>query len=101
MNEELERLNYSWKKGRIKGGAEQYDREYDEIIEKLELAKQEQRNANSKDFSHIEAVLQKGWKDIYKALDETNRKAFWRRIISSIEIEWTTDTKRITRVNFY
>lgn len=101
LNAELERLNYAWKKGRIKGGAEQYDREYDEIMEKLELAKQEQHKTTPKDFEKIESVLQSGWRDIYNALDENHRKAFWRSIISSIELEWTTDAKRISRVNFY
>jgi hypothetical protein len=70
-------------------------------MEKLELAKQEQHKTSTKDFEKIEAVLQGGWQEIYNALDENNRKAFWRSIVSSIELEWTTDTKRIARVNFY
>ena len=100
LNAELERLNYSWKKGRIKGGIEQYDREYDELIEKIELAKREKEETGPKDFSKIETVLHSGWQEIYKALDTEHKKAFWRNIISSIEIEWTTDVKRITKVNF-
>lgn len=101
LHAELERLNYSWRKGRIKGGAEQYDREYDELMEKIELAKQEQHQTTFKDFENIESVLHSGWQEIYNALDEDNRKAFWRSIVSSIELEWTTDSKRIARVNFY
>jgi hypothetical protein len=100
LNAELERLNYSWKKGRIKGGIEQYDREYDELIEKIELAKREKEDTEPKDFSKIETVLHSGWQEIYKALDAEHKKAFWRNIISSMEIEWTTDVKRITKVNF-
>jgi DNA invertase Pin-like site-specific DNA recombinase len=100
LHAELERLNYAWKKGRIKGGIEEYDREYDELIEKIELAKQEKDNIEPKDFSKIETVLQEGWKEIYKALDDENKRAFWRNIISSIEVEWTTKVKRITKVNF-
>lgn len=100
LNAELERLNYAWKKGRIKGGIEQYDKEYDELIEKIELAKQEKENTEPKDFSKIETVLHSGWQEIYKALDAEHKKAFWRSIISSIEIEWSTDVKRITKVNF-
>lgn len=100
LNAELERLNYAWKKGRIKGGIEQYDKEYDELIEKIELAKQEKENTEPKDFSQIESVLHEGWREIYKALDDEHKRAFWRSIISSIEIEWTTNVKRITKVNF-
>ena len=101
LNAELERLNYSWKKGRIKGGIEQYDKEYDELIEKIELAKKEKEHTEPKDFSQIESVLHEGWQEIYKALDDEHKKAFWRSIISSIEFEWTTDVKRITKVNFF
>ena len=101
LNAELERLNYAWKKGRIKGGAEQYDREYDELIEKIELAKQEKDNTEPKDFSKIEDVLHDGWEEIYKALDDEHKRTFWRNIISSIEVEWKgRNIKRITKVNF-
>lgn len=100
LHAELERLNYSWKKGRIKGGIEQYDREYDELIEKIELAKFEKENTEPKDFSKIESVLQADWKELYKALDDEHKRAFWRNLISSIEIEWEGKIKRIKRVNF-
>ena len=100
LHAELERLNYSWKKGRIKGGIEQYDREYDELIEKIELAKFEKENTEPKDFSKIESVLQADWKEIYNALDDENKRAFWRSLISSIELEWHGNIKRIKRVNF-
>lgn len=100
LNAELERLNYSWKKGRIKGGIEQYDREYDELIEKIELAKQEKNSTEPKDFSKIETVLHEGWQDIYNALDDEHKRAFWRNIISSIEVEWGGKVKRIAKVNF-
>ena len=100
LHAELERLNYSWKKGRIKGGIEQYDKEYDELIEKIELAKQEKENTEPKDFSKIESVLHEGWQEIYKALDDEHKRAFWRNLISSIEVEWHGNIKRIKRVNF-
>lgn len=100
INEEIDRLNFSWRKGRIRT-MEQYDKEYDELLEKLELAKQERSVVDVKDFEKIEAVLHRGWRDIYNALDDENKKAFWRGIVSSIEIEWTTDVKRITKVNFF
>ena len=99
INKEIERLNYSWKKGRIKT-IEQYDREYDELIEQLELAQSEQAETNTTDFEKIESVLQSGWQEIYKALDDENKRAFWRNLISSIDVEWNGNIKRIKRVNF-
>ena len=100
INEEIDRLNFSWRKGRIRT-IEQYDKEYDELMEKLELAKSEQGEIEVKDFEKIEAVLHEGWREIYKELDDEHKKAFWRGIISSIELEWTADVKRIKSVKFF
>ena len=100
INEEIDRLNISWQKGRIRT-IEQYDKEYDELMEQLELAKQERGAVEIKDFEKIEAIIHEGWREIYNALDYEHKKAFWRSIISSINLEWTTDFKRITEVNFF
>ena len=69
-------------------------------MEKIDLAKKERNETEVKDFEAIEAVLHSGWREIYKALDDEHKKAFWQSIISSVEIEWTTKTKRITKVVF-
>lgn len=100
INEEIDRLNYSWQKGRIKT-IEKYDEQYDELMEQLELAKSERSKIEVKDFTEIEAVLHEGWREIYEALDDEHKKAFWRGIISSIELEWTTEVKRIKKVIFF
>jgi DNA invertase Pin-like site-specific DNA recombinase len=100
INEEIDRLNYAWQKGRIKT-IEKYDEQYDELMMQLELAKSERNEVDIKDFEKIEAVLHEGWREIYKALDDEHKKAFWRGIISSIELEWTADVKRITKVIFF
>ena len=70
-------------------------------MEQLELAKKEKGEVEVKDFSKIEEVLHEGWREIYSALDDEHKKAFWRSIISSIELEWTPDVKRITKVTFF
>ena len=99
INKEIERLNYSWQKGRIKT-IEQYDKQYDELMERLELAQHEQNEISVTDFTEVESILQSEWREIYNALDDENKRAFWRNLISSIEVEWTNDVKRITKVNF-
>jgi len=100
INKEIERLNYSWRKGRIKT-IEQYDKQYDELLEQLELAQSEQNETSNIDFEKIEAVLHSDWKEIYNALDDEHKRTFWRNIISSIEIEWNANVKRIVKVNFF
>ena len=100
IHEQIDRLNYSWQTGKIRK-VEQYEEQYNELIEKLEQAEAEQGEVAIKDFSRIEAILHSGWKEIYSALDDEHKRAFWRSFIKSIEINWTTEKKEITKVNFF
>ena len=100
INAEIERLNYSWINGRIKK-VEDYDKQYDELIRQLDDAEQECNKPELKDFSKVEDILSKGWKELYKSLDTEHKRAFWRSFISSIEINWTTEVKEIKKVNFF
>ena len=100
IHTQIDRLNYSWQTGKIRT-VEQYEKEYAELLEKLEQAEAEQRSIPVKDFSKIEAVLHKGWKEIYNALDDEHKRAFWRGFIQSINIVWTTDKKEIESVDFF
>ncbi len=100
INEEIDRLNYSWQTGKIRK-VEQYEKQYAELMEKLEAAEAEQVEIPVKDFSKIEGILQTGWKEIYNKLDDVHKRAFWRSFIQSIELNWTTEKKEINRVNFF
>lgn len=100
INEQIDRLNYSWQTGKIRK-VETYEKDYAELMGKLELAEAERDNVEVADFSRIEEILKEGWREIYNVLDDEHKRAFWRSFISSIEVEWTTETKRITRVNFF
>lgn len=98
--ERIDRLNYSWNTGKIRT-VEKYEADYAELMELLEKAQAEQNTVEIKDFSKVEAILHSGWEGIYNNLDDAYKRAFWRSFIQSIEINWTTKTKEITRVNFY
>ena len=100
IHEEIDRLNYSWQKGMIRK-VEQYEEQHTKLMEKLEKAEAEQGEVSVKDFSKVESILQEGWENIYKNLDDTYKRAFWRSFIKSIELNWTTDVKEITKVNFF
>ena len=97
---QLDRLNYSWQTGKIRK-VEQYEKQYDALINTIEQAERERDEFEEKDFSHIAEILHDGWKDVYKTLDEEHKRAFWRRFVRSIELNWTTETKEIAKVNFY
>lgn len=100
INAQIDRLNYSWQTGKIRT-VEKYESEYADLLAKLEKAEAEQGPQPVQDFAKIEAILQSGWKEIYKNLDDAHRRAFWRSFIHSIEVEWTTDKKEIKHVNFF
>lgn len=100
LHDQIDRLNYSWQTGKIRK-VEQYEKDYAELMDKLEAAEAERVDAPVRDFSKIEAILQAGWKEIYQNLDDAHRRAFWRSFIQSIEIDWTTEKKEIHRVNFF
>lgn len=97
---QIDRLNYSWQTGKIRK-VEQYEKDFAELMQKLEEAKAEQGVVYVKDFSKIESILQAGWKEIYKALDDGHRRAFWRSFVDGIEVDWMGEEKKIKRVNFF
>lgn len=98
---ELDRLNYSWQKGRIKN-VEEYDRRYDELMEQIEAAHEEQTAISTgPDYEKIEEVLNSDWKSIYAELDREHQRAFWRSFIDEIQIFWTTEVKEIDDIIFF
>lgn len=95
---QIDRLNYSWQTGKIRT-VEQYEKDYAALLGKLEKAKAEQGAVVVKDFSKIDAILHSGWREIYSALDDAHKRAFWRSFIDSIEVDW--ENRKIKRVNFF
>ena len=100
LHSQLDRLNYSWQTGKIRK-VEQYEKQYEDLMEKIEKAEAERNEIEIKDFSKIDNILHEGWRSVYNALDEEHKRAFWRSFVKSIEINWTTEKKEITNVNFF
>lgn len=101
LQAELDRLNYSWQKGRIKS-AEEYDRKYDALVAKIEAAHAEHdEQAATPDYEKILDVLTGGWKEIYTSLDNDHKRAFWRSFVEEIQIDWTAKKKQIKDVIFF
>lgn len=99
LKAELDRLNYSWQKGRIKK-VEEYDKKYDALVAKIEEAESAVPEAPP-DFSHIKAILSEGWEPIYKALDNEHKKAFWRAFVKDIHLNWSKEHKEIKDITFF
>jgi DNA invertase Pin-like site-specific DNA recombinase len=101
LQEELDRLNYAWQKGRIKN-VEDYDKQYDELIAKIEKATQESvQIAEEPNHDKIKSILSAGWKEIYQALDPEHKRAFWRSFIEEIHLEWVGTDKQIKDIKFF
>lgn len=100
INDRIDRLNYSWQTGKIRK-VEQYEKDFADLMKQLEEAKAEQGTVMIKDFSKIDAILTDGWKEIYNALDDEHKRAFWRSFISRIDVDWMGIEKKITKVEFF
>ena len=96
---ELDRLNYSWQKGRIKS-VEEYDKKYDALVAKIEEAESAVPEAPT-DYSHIKAILSDGWEAIYMALDSDHKKSFWRAFIKGIHLNWSKEHREIKDIDFF
>ena len=99
LKAELDRLNYSWQKGRIKK-VEEYDKKYDALVAKIEEAESTVPEAPP-DFSHIKAILTEGWEAIYKAMDNDHKRAFWRSFVKDIYIDSNKGRKKIKDIDFF
>jgi DNA invertase Pin-like site-specific DNA recombinase len=98
LQEELDRLNYAWQKGRIKN-VEDYDKQYDEIVAKIQASTKPKEAPP--DYSHIKETLTGGWKGIYESLDNPHKRAFWRSFVKEIVIKWDRDHKEIIDIIFF
>ena len=99
LRAELDRLNYSWQKGRIKK-VEEYDKKYDALVAKIEEAERTIPD-EPPDYSHIKAILSEGWEAIYKAMDNDHKKAFWRSFVEDIHLDWSKEHKEIKDIKFF
>lgn len=102
LQAELDRLNYSWQKGRIKK-VEEYDKKYDELTYQIEQATKEiSDSVEAPDFSEIEAILQSGWQGVYRKLDMEHKRAFWLTFVDKIHLNWNPHPgiKEIRDVDF-
>lgn len=101
LQAELDRLNYSWQKGRIKD-AEEYDRKYDSLMEQINAATEEIVHLSDEpDYDRIEEILVAGWQEVYKELDDEHKRAFWRTFIEELHIDWSGEEKKITDIKFF
>lgn len=101
LQQELNRLNYSWQKGRIKS-VEEYDKRYDELMAQIDAANEEIVSLHEEpDYEKIKQTISGDWRTLYAELDAEHKRAFWRSFVEEIQIEWTKETKRVIDIKFF
>ena len=81
--EEIDRLNYSFRKKRV--SVEEYDREYVELEKRLARAQKEV--PKEKDLSGLEAFLNSGWENVYENLSREDKRALIRSVVKSMTFD--------------
>ncbi len=92
IQNELERLNVLFQKGRIEW--DYYNEEYDKLtaeINRLKEAPIEQEI----DYSYIEELLHTDFRSIYNSLSSENKRTFWRNVIQQIVIDENGEIQQV------
>lgn len=85
---ELDRLNNMYQKGRIQEAY--YDEQYNLLSEQLKQTDVSQSIAIFESYKALSDVFTEGWEEIYAGLDVPHKKAFWKEIISEINVDKTS-----------
>lgn len=81
--EEIDRLNYSFRKKRV--SVEEYDREYTDLEKRLARAQKEV--PKEKDLSGLEAFLNSGWESVYENLSREDKRALIRSVVKNMTFD--------------
>ena len=92
---EIDRLNYSWQKGRI--GVSEYDLQYKNLTDTLNDLS---HTRTPKDYSYIDNILNDDWEVVYNGLTDEYKKAFWHQFISEIILTFNNGHYDIQRIKF-
>lgn len=83
IKEEIRRLNISWRKNRIP--EDEYDYEFERLQKKLDKANEEL--PKERDLTPLYDFLDSGWKNIYDSLNCVEKRALWRSVIDTMEVD--------------
>ena len=81
--EEIDRLNYQFRKKRV--SQNDYDIEYEELENRL--AQLEREAPEQKDITGIEAFLNSGWENVYENLSREDKRALIRSVVKSMTFD--------------
>ena len=93
---EMDRLNTIYMKGRV--SEDYYESQYTILEKRLNEEIEKNKIVSVEDYKHIQQMFCGEWKSIYEKLDDTHKRAFWKRTIKEIYID--KDTHKICGFKF-
>lgn len=88
VQEEIDRLNVLYQKGRIK--EDYYEEQYALLFDKLSVISMDNKKVEIAPYKSLRAKLGTDWKENYRLLDKSHKQIFWKSIISEINIDAKT-----------
>lgn len=82
IKSEMKKLNTMFQKGRMSEA--EYDKEYTALEDELTELEANMAPDKERDLSAYKELLESGWKELYRALNPENKRAFWRKYIKEI-----------------
>ena len=80
--EEMDRLYYAYKAGRI--SQKIYDTDFADLEGKLKAAELESPESENIDTATLEKFLNSDWRKVYETLDKENKRSLWRNLIKRV-----------------
>lgn len=90
---EMSRLTKAYRKGRVKEA--EYDRDYEELEKRLEELEKHLKPIKERDLTIYHDLIKSDWKDLYSALNQENKRAFWRKYVKEIKINLDGTVNRV------
>ena len=81
---EMTKVKRMYRKGDIEEA--EYDADMEELKTELQELESQLAPLAERDLAVYEDLLKSDWKNLYKALNKENKRAFWRKYIKAIEI---------------
>lgn len=93
INSEMTKLKRMYRREDI--DAAEYDQEMDILKNDLKVLQDKLTPIQERDLTIYEDLIKSDWKELYNALNKTNKRAFWRKYIKSIEMNKDNTLKSV------
>ena len=84
LNTEMSKVKRMYRKGDMTEA--EYDKDMEELKTELQELESQLEPVLERDLTIYEELLKSDWKDLYRALNRENKRAFWRKYVQSIEL---------------